>query len=306
MSNRFSVSRRGTFSAVGAAAMATATSGAQAADTSSALAPTATFKRGYSDNINGQLHYRYAKPASSTKTPLLCMHCSPLTGMVYENWLNEIGKDRLALAPDTPGFGGSDATPTQPQIKDYAAAMIRFMDELKLPTVDLMGYHTGSMTAVEMAHAYPSRVRKVVMISAPFLTPKDRQQYAETLHGEVPTFDQLLERTLANWRKNGKGLFRDVPTDDRYIDFSLDRMRRYRIAEWGHRAAFAHDFSGAFAATKQPILLLNPDDDLREQTLTAPQYNSAAKIRNLPGWTHGHLDAHTVEMANIVREFLDA
>jgi pimeloyl-ACP methyl ester carboxylesterase len=305
MTDRFPVSRRRALNAVGIAALASATSPAHAADPASSLTPTATFKRAYSDNINGQLHYRYVKPATSTKPALLCMHCSPLTGMVYENWLNEIGKDRLALAPDTPGFGGSDAPPSQPQIKDYAAAMIRFMDELKLPKVDLMGYHTGSMTAVEIAHTYPTRIRKVVIISAPIMNAKDREQYADTLHGPVPSWEQTLERTLAGWRKNGKGLFRDVPTDDRYIDFTLDRLRRYRIAEWGHRAAFAHDFTGAFIATKQPILLLNPDDDLHEHTLQAPQYNKAAQIRNLPGWTHGHLDAHTVEMANIVREFLD-
>ena len=52
-------------------------------------------------------------------------------------------------------------------------------------------------------------------------------------------------------------------------------------------------------------MILNPEDDLWEHTPEAKQYLNNGYIHNLPGWTHGHLDAHTEEMALIVREFLE-
>lgn len=90
-------------------------------------------------------------PGRSARPPLLCLHPSPLSGLVYDRWLVEIGRDRLALAPDTPGYGSSAAPPQPPAIGDYADAMHRFIDEIGLREVDLMGYHTGSLTSVEFA-----------------------------------------------------------------------------------------------------------------------------------------------------------
>ncbi len=143
-----------------------------------------------------------------------------------------MGRDRYTLAPDTPGYGGSDGPSAPPEIADYARAFIRFLDEMKLKRVDLMGYHTGSMTAIELARRFPQRVRKIVMISAPIFTPEELVPLRATM-GRSVTYDAMLQTTLDNWRQVGKGMFRDEPTDDRYIDISLDRMRRFRSGGWG-------------------------------------------------------------------------
>ena len=299
------LTRRSALGLVGALPFAAASSSpASAAPESSARTSE---RRGYADSIYGQIHYRYAKPPAGgpRRLPLLCLHASPLTGIVYDNWLVEMGRDRLALAPDTPGFGGSDAPPAPPEIGDYARAFIGFLDSLELDSVDLMGYHTGAMTAVEMARRYPHRVRKVVMISAPLFTAEELVAYRSRLLGPPPTYETLLATNLENWRRDGKGMFRDEPTDERYADISIERMRSYRISTWGHRAAFNYDLASAFPQAKQPILILNPEDDLWQMTPRAMQYAKTATMHDLPGWTHGHLDAHTAEMAAIVRAFLD-
>ena len=285
-----------------ALAVATATVAAKAQAQSAAPA----FKRAYADGPYGQIHYRYVRPARDAgKPPLVCLHASPLSGVLYENWIVEMGRDRFTLAPDTPGYGGSDGPPSPPQIADYAGALVRFLDEMKLNRVDLMGYHTGSMTSIEMARRFPQRVRKVVMISAPIFTPEELAPLRAAM-GRSVTYESMLQTTLDNWRKTGKGMFRDVPTDDRYVDISLDRMRRFRTGGWGFNAAFDYDLPAALAEVRQPILLLNPEDDLWQMTPRAMKYAKTATQHDLPGWTHGHLDAHTVEMAAIVRKFLDA
>jgi pimeloyl-ACP methyl ester carboxylesterase len=147
-------------------------------------------------------------------------------------------------------------------------------------------------------------VRRVVMISAPLPDEKANAEYAKFINDPPQTFDELLSSTLQRIRTIGRGLFRDV-SDDRYWDITLERMRRFRTSNWGFRAAFNYDLSKTLPLVNQPILVLNPQDDLWDQTPKAKQYLKNGHIHDLPGWTHGHLDAHTQEMAAIVREFLD-
>lgn len=293
--------------AASAIGLGLAATSAVAADAPKAQGSTAKFKRGYTDGPYGQIHYRFVKPAASTKTPLICLHASPLSGIVFETWLEEMGKDRNAFAPDTPGYGSSDTPPAPVQIPDFATAMIRYLDELNIERADIMGYHTGSMTAVEMAKTFPNRVRKLVLISAPIFTPDELVKFrGPTLH-PAPSFEEMLATTLDNVRKRGVGMFTDVPNNDRYWDISLERMRHYRTGSWGHTAAFNYDLKPALSAVTHPMLVLNPEDDLWEQTPRAKPYlNAQSRIHDLPGRTHGMMDSHAPEIAAVVRSFLDA
>ena len=57
-------------------------------------------------------------------------------------------------------------------------------------------------------------------------------------------------------------------------------------------------------AGSQPILVLNPEDDLHVYTSRIGPYFKNGKVHDLPGWNHGFLDAKTEEAAAIVRGFL--
>jgi pimeloyl-ACP methyl ester carboxylesterase len=135
-------------------------------------------RRAYLDGRFGQIHYRIARPeVEAGRTPLLCFHMSPHSGRVYQNFIAAMGVSRVAVAPDTPGFGESDAPAVPPRIEDYAAAMGDVIDALGFREVDLIGYHTGSETSVALALARPSQVRRVVMISAPIFTDQELAEF---------------------------------------------------------------------------------------------------------------------------------
>ena len=53
------------------------------------------------------------------------------------------------------------------------------------------------------------------------------------------------------------------------------------------------------------MLILNPEDDLWDYTPRAAPLLKNGRVHDLPGWTHGFLDARTSETATLVREFLD-
>ena len=154
---------------------------------------------------------------------------------MWEALLAELGQDRLALAPDTPGFGDSVAPPTPPEIADYAATMGEFLDGLGVSEVDVVGYHTGSKTSVELALQRPNLVRRVVLFSAPIYSD---EELAKQKHDYAP---EKIERDGSHleWRWNFSKTFRkaDVPWIVSHRSLA-ESLKGGPQAPWGHRAAF--------------------------------------------------------------------
>ena len=148
------------------------------------LKPRVPVRRAYADGRFGQIHYRIATPPPSAGTttgashrPLLCLHMSPNSGRIYQRFVAAIGVDRVAVAPDTPGFGESDPPSRPPSIEDYAGAMGDLIDALGFGEIDVMGYHTGSETCTALALARPNQVRRLVLVSAPIFTAEELVQF---------------------------------------------------------------------------------------------------------------------------------
>ncbi|MEQ8246154.1 MAG: alpha/beta hydrolase [Alphaproteobacteria bacterium] len=258
-------------------------------------------RRSFHDGPYGFLHVRQVGVADAPRTPFVMFHMSPNSGRIYDALVAEMGRDRLALAPDTPGFGESDAPAAAPTIEDYAACMGGLIDRLGLGRVDVMGYHTGSQTAMELARQRPDLVGKVVMVSAPLYTEEERalRHTRNTPLAVAEDGSHLIDRFAGLWRFYGA----DVPDTVVARNF-CESLRGGPVAWWGHRAAFTYAMADNLPGVRQPILLLNPDDDLAEQTPRAAPLLANGRIHNLP-YSHGMLDAHTAEIGQILRQFLD-
>jgi pimeloyl-ACP methyl ester carboxylesterase len=262
-------------------------------------------RRAYADARFGQLHYRIARPAAAASIvhpPLLCLHMSPNSGRIFQRFLGAMGVDRIAIAPDTPGFGESDAPPAPPTIDDYAAAMGDLVDALGIDQFDVMGYHTGSETSVALALARPRQVRRVVMVSAPVFTDAELVEFRQ--HYKPVELDPEGAHLVRKWKGQ---LHWAMPgkTMAMLADDFVDCVRNPQISWWGHYAAFAYDTAGNLAKVTQPVRVLNPDDDLHAHTLRAEGLIRHGRIQHLPGWGHGFLDVHTDEARAIVTGFLD-
>ncbi|MSO96882.1 MAG: alpha/beta hydrolase [Rhodospirillaceae bacterium] len=257
----------------------------------------------YVDGRFGQIHYRRVAPEGvSSATPLLMFHMSPNSGRIYENFLPVIGRDRLAIAPDTPGFGDSNSPPSLPRIEDYAAAMGDLMDGLKLRQVDIMGFHTGAETCVALANARPQQVRRVVLISAPIFTEDELKKFrAHYAHDDISADgSHIVKRWKGHLHWAGPGWTKEMVA----VQF-CDALRNPLTSWWGHNAAFSYDMGNEITKVQQPMMALNPDDDLHAQTLRAEGRMQNGRIVHLKGWSHGFLDVHAERAGAIVREFLD-
>lgn len=265
--------------------------------------------REYRDSGFGQLHLRRAEPEAPTspqRTPVLCLHMTPYSGRVFAELLDELGEDREALAPDTPGYGASDSPPRPPSIADYAMVMLDLVEETGLGPVDVVGYHTGSSTAVEMAVQRPDLVRRLVLISLAAFPPEvldeRRAIFGASRAQEVDETGAYLQRRWDSYRINSMPDYTAVMRALRFPDALL----RPDISWWGHAAVYDHPVLERLASVRAPVLLLNPEDDLAHVTVRARAIlNGVSVYRELPGWQHGLLQVRSADLAGILREFLD-
>lgn len=127
-------------------------------------------RRGYFECRYGQLHVHNAIPPGGgfdEGTPLLCLHPAAMSGRVFRKFMTVLGRDRSVYAPDLPGCGESDAPETRASAADYAGAMGDFLESMRLRQIDVLGYHAGSLVAIDLAIARPQQVRRVVLVGVP-------------------------------------------------------------------------------------------------------------------------------------------
>lgn len=260
-------------------------------------------RRSYVDGPFGQIHIRVAG-RSTRRPPLLCFHMSPMSGRIYAKFIARMGEDRLAVAVDTPGFGMSDTPEDLPDISDYARAMAAVIDALGIDgPVDIMGYHTGSLIACDLARMRPEQIRRVVLVSAPLLNDEERAAMRSLYQPIVPSLDG--EHVMKRWRSFshhnlGRGIDLEAVAD-MFPDGLLGRNRAW----YGHRAAFNHQPDMGLPEVRQPIMVINPGDDLAQFTPRAAALMVDGHIVDKPEWGHGFLDASTSEAVSLVRNFLD-
>lgn len=122
-------------------------------------------RRAYFDCRFGQLHVRTAFPATGgfdEQVTLFCLHADQSSSRAFARFLPEIADMRSVYAPDLPGLGESDPSPTG-SFAEGAAAVSDLADDLRLRQIDLLGIHSGARAALELAASRPALVRRLVL-----------------------------------------------------------------------------------------------------------------------------------------------
>jgi len=128
-------------------------------------------RRAYFECRYGQIHVRTAFPSTGgfdERTPLICLHELGRSSGTFEGLLPHIATDRSVYACDLPGFGASDSSAGALGVSDHAAAVADFLGGLRLRTVDVLGVGLGAAVALELAILLDSKIRKLVLVHAPF------------------------------------------------------------------------------------------------------------------------------------------
>jgi len=122
-------------------------------------------RRAYFDCRFGQLHVRTAFPATGgfdEQVTLFCLHADQSSSRAFARFLPEIADVRSVYAPDLPGLGESDPSPTS-SVGEAAGAISDLADDLRLRQIDLLGIHSGARAALDLAATRPTLVRRLVL-----------------------------------------------------------------------------------------------------------------------------------------------
>lgn len=260
-------------------------------------------RRSYVDSRFGQIHVRAVTPrrAAQTHSPLMALHLSPNSGQVFSTFLPLVGRDRIAIAPDYPGYGMSDPILGTQRIGDYAAAMLDVIEDLELETpVDLLGYHTGTAVALEMARQRPGLIGRIVLVAVPILTEEERAAGAA-----LPpiTFDETGEFAKEEWQRSWKWKGPGQSRDSVFATFS-EKMRP-GVRKRGAQAILAYELSPVLEATTHPLMIVRVRDDLWVASERASKLRPDASYMELPDYGHGLFHAAPNKMDALVRGFLD-
>jgi pimeloyl-ACP methyl ester carboxylesterase len=90
----------------------------------------------------------------------------------WQNWLETIphlARAHRVIAVDLPGFGRSELPEADISIPGYGRFIDAFLTEVGLDRTALVGSSMGGLIAAQTAAAFPARVERLVLVSAPGL-----------------------------------------------------------------------------------------------------------------------------------------
>lgn len=228
-------------------------------------------ERAFVNIREGQVHLRRSVGADpGTQPPLWMIHASPASSVSLVGLMQELGRTRRVIAPDTLGNGDSaPAAPAVPDIPYYADSSLRVMVALGIERVDLYGSHTGAHIVSEMAIARPDRFRRMILDGVAMFTPEEKK---ENLATYAPAIEPDAFGTQYHWawhfvRDQGwffpyfkrdaahaRGL--DMPSVEALHRTTLEVLKSIRTYHHAYRAAFAHDEPARLPLVKVPTLVM--------------------------------------------------
>jgi len=270
-----------------------------------------SIRRSYVDARFGQIHIYKVEPViahASRRHPMLYFHPTAVSGDYFHDMLLEMGEDRVVMAMDTPGYGQSDRPPEPQSIGELASAAADALDALGygrdgLGAIDVVGYHTGTLIAAELAITRPDLVRRLVLPGIPYYVGEERLENYERL-----TSPKVMQEDGSHvmdiwtfWVTNRN----DGVSLERGAEHFADELQSGDASWWAYHGVFSYAPEDRFPLVTQRVLIPNPHGGLMEQSEAAAELFPNAKLIDMPNLHHGIFDIGVAELAAVFRDFLD-
>ena len=208
----------------------------------------------------GQIHVR---EAGAGGTPLVLLHMSPRSSRMFSRLQAELG--RRSIAPDRLGYGFSDAPSRVLTMTEYATATLEALDTLGVSVpFDVLGMHTGSLEAIEIARLAPRKVRRVGTVALPVFTAEENERGLETFAKLEITPREDGSHLIKAW--HARFQYRDPPFDLADVQRRLvDYLLTARPGQ-AYDAVFRYDAAATLRQLTTPLVVFAPADDLAAVT----------------------------------------
>ena len=210
-------------------------------------------KRGYADIGDGlQMYYE----TMGEGYPLILLHQSWWNSFEFEKVIPLLAKKYTVYAPDTLGFGFSQAAPEGWEFTDFTDSVIHFMDAMGIKKAHFCGQHTGALLMADLDARYADRCDGMCYGGLPI--------YDEELRKKKNALRRMIGTNQAPYIKalqpgdvigNESGLLQRKEDGSHMIEYWMEQMRENPDSklEYVQRAAMAnmlhYDKGGADAIT---------------------------------------------------------
>jgi pimeloyl-ACP methyl ester carboxylesterase len=180
------------------------------------------------------------------------------------------------------------------------------LDALGVDEVDLIGIHTGSRMAVELALQRAPQVRHLVLVGASVYTDVERSaQRRWTSELVRPTErDDEGDQIRSMWKAWAR-LRWDGLSDAMLERCMSDQLRNRSAAFAALEAVFAHDLGARLPLLEQPTLVIAVRDDIYEATRRSEPLLRHGEVVDLSPAGFGVVEAWPDRIAELARAHFD-
>lgn len=272
----------------------------------------------------GRLRVLLAGDAASPGLPLVLVHGGGAdnASISWFRLLEPLGRTRLVVAPDLPGFGGSIDVPPVGGPRALADVVTQVMDALGLPRAIVGGVSMGGDVALNVGLEHPDRVAGLVLVAPGGLAARVGGRATHTaawLAARTPDWVLLSAARFANRFVDTalRAMVKDPATLPPEIipEFARESRHplggiaygRYNQATIGRRGLL-NDVSDRVAELRMPTLVVHGVDDplvAIENSRRAVSRMPSARLVAVPDSGHWvQLEAHDLVLGELTR-FLD-
>lgn len=242
---------------------------------------------------------RFGKPNA---LPLLFLtHLRGTMDLIDPLLINKLAETRGLILYDDAGCGHSGGTIPN-SLHDSGDLVVKFLQAINLPKVDILGFSLGGMIAQTIAVNHPGVINKLILAGTQSAYTEGMvfsgPEIAEIASGVSPSDDDMLKLFFSP-SEESKGLGRGWL--ERIMGRSVDGERRTRFVDQAGGlvqtkaiGAFVSDpeFFEKLKQVEIPILVTNGKDDI--MTPTPNSFILQQQLRNAemhlnPDSGHGHL-----------------
>ena len=267
-----------------------------------------SFEVGYAATRYGAMHYTRKRGADSVKRPLICLHPSPYSGNYFRTFMQAFDGSRDVIALDHIGYGNSAKRDEPLSTPEHAMAIGDALDDMgfgvsRSGRVDVMGYHSGSTFAGELAILRADLVAKLAFVTYPYQGPEGRKQRLKEI-ADSTWLEDDLESLEGKWTTNISRRAEGVPLH-RGVENLIEDLKGGANSWHGFHAVFTYAAEDRLPLIRQPILVINTDSMLTEPTSRANAFLKESDYRMLSHMKLGIYELHAEELAETIAAYLD-
>lgn len=261
----------------------------------------AGIRRGYLELAHGQVHYRRA--GTPGKPLVVLLHQTPSTSEMYEPLMTLLAPTFDCFAPDTPGFGQSDALRGGFSIEAAASALGSAVRRICDGAVNWFGHHTGAALALQVAATRPEQVDRLAM-SGPCLLDEAMRKALPQRAAHVPVADDGSHLRTVWDRIAAKDAAAPLQIRQRETLAGLDAGEHYARA---YASVCETDTAAQLRSLKCPALVFaGTDDPLYPRLEAAHRLLARGQKAQIPGARTFVCERNAPEVAALLQKFFGA